>query len=214
MLQLHNLMQNLARNRPVFHSEADFQHALAWEVHLQFPDALIRMERPVPSTLGVLYVDITVQVADQTFAFELKYKTRAAAVKIAGESFVLQDHGAQPLGRYDVLKDVTRLESLVEKSANIRGEVIFLTNDSAYWSEPRSTTDTSVAFSLHDGRLFSGRLEWAAKASEGTKRKREDALELRGEYGLRWREYSKIKSGDYSQFRYLVIEVGAPEAAA
>lgn len=86
MLQLHNLMQNLARNRPVFHSEADFQHALAWEVHLQFPDALIRMERPVPSTLGVLYVDITVQVADQTFAFELKYKTRAAAVKIAAKA--------------------------------------------------------------------------------------------------------------------------------
>jgi len=159
MLQVHNLMQSLARNRPLFHSEADFQHAFAWEFHLQLPDALIRMERPVPSTLGVLYVDITAHVAGQTYAFELKYKTRAAEVEIAGESFALQDHGAQPLGRYDVLKDVTRLESLVEKSANTRGDVIFLTNDSAYWSEPRSTTDTSVAFSLHNDRLLSGRLE-------------------------------------------------------
>ena len=32
-LDIHNLMQGLSYSRPVFHSEADFQHALAWHIH-------------------------------------------------------------------------------------------------------------------------------------------------------------------------------------
>jgi hypothetical protein len=33
---LPHLMDALAAQRPIFHSEADFQHALAWEIHTPF----------------------------------------------------------------------------------------------------------------------------------------------------------------------------------
>ena len=33
MLDIHQIMADLAKRRPVFHSEADFQHALAWLIH-------------------------------------------------------------------------------------------------------------------------------------------------------------------------------------
>ena len=33
MLDISDLMTGLAVSRKVFHSEADFQHALAWHIH-------------------------------------------------------------------------------------------------------------------------------------------------------------------------------------
>ena len=37
----------LAKQRPILHSEADFQHAIAWKIHKRLPRASIRLERPV-----------------------------------------------------------------------------------------------------------------------------------------------------------------------
>ena len=47
MLALHKAMDDLARRRPVFHAEADFQHALAW--HLRRSGAVddVRLEKPL-----------------------------------------------------------------------------------------------------------------------------------------------------------------------
>ena len=33
MVDIEKLMKELARDRSVFHSEADFQHALGWQIH-------------------------------------------------------------------------------------------------------------------------------------------------------------------------------------
>lgn len=46
-MNLDSLLNQLALKRPIFHSEADFQHTLAWEVHLSHPAAEVRLERPV-----------------------------------------------------------------------------------------------------------------------------------------------------------------------
>jgi hypothetical protein len=35
------LMSRLSASRPVFHSEADFHHALAWESHQTWPQQLV-----------------------------------------------------------------------------------------------------------------------------------------------------------------------------
>ena len=49
MLDMHGLMGSLAKKRPIFHSEADFQHALAWEIHKTTSGCEIRLEySPVP----------------------------------------------------------------------------------------------------------------------------------------------------------------------
>lgn len=207
MLDLHSLIGDMATRRPVFHSEADFQHAFAWELHLQFPEAHIRLERPVESTLGSLHIDVTAELDGRLHAFELKYKTRAMATRIRSESYALQDQGAQPIGRCDFLKDVARLEAIAQNREVLVACAILLTNDSAYWAEPRSVDDTSAAFSLHDGRVLSGRLDWSPRASAGTKRGREGAINLSGRYVLLWRDYSEIDSKYYSRFRYLAVDL-------
>lgn len=43
ILDVQAVMQSLSVKRPIFHSEADFQHALAWELQSEFPKASIRL---------------------------------------------------------------------------------------------------------------------------------------------------------------------------
>jgi hypothetical protein len=162
------------------------------------------------STLGLLHVDVAAELDNRTYTFELKYKTRATVVRVGTEVYSLQDHGAQPPGRYDFVKDVERLESITEGLPGSIAYAILLTNDSAYWCEPRSPGDTSAAFSLSDGRLLSGHLDWSAGASAGTKRKRQEPIDLKGRYTVRWRDYSDIGSRYYSRFRFVAVEVISP----
>lgn len=49
---------------------------------------------------------------------------------------------------------------------------------------------------------------WGAGASEGTKRDREDTIDLRRRYLIRWTDYADPVSAKNGKFRYLVIEVG------
>ena len=51
-------MAALARVRPLFHSEADFQHALAWLIHQRHSDARIRLEYRVFG-LEPVYLDLS-----------------------------------------------------------------------------------------------------------------------------------------------------------
>jgi len=214
MMDLRSLLRTLAICRPLFHSEADFQHAFAWELHRQFPEGTIRLELPMNSALGLLHVDVTAQLEGRAHAFELKYKTRATVACVGSEVYALQNHGAQPLGRYDFLKDVARLESVAEALSGLAACAILLTNDSAYWSAPRSGDETSAAFSLSDGRSLSGHLDWSPETSPGTKRKREAPIDLKGKYVLRWQDYSDIGSRYCARFRFIAIEVRPVSATA
>ena len=63
-------LSRLRSRRKVLHSEADFQFALAWELQLQYPDAVIRLEYPPPHD-PTKYVDILVRLGDDVYPIEL-----------------------------------------------------------------------------------------------------------------------------------------------
>ena len=198
------LLTGLAVERPVFHSEADFQHSLAWQAHLQYPTAQIRLERPI----GRLHMDMCCVIDDQTYVFELKYKTCAATFSIAGEEFHLQNHGAYPPSRYDFVKDLARLEAVVRNSEQlVFGFAILLTNDRAYWSDPQRTGGVSAAFGIHEGKRILGEVDWGPATSPGTKKNREQAITLAAEYLMRWRDYSNLDARAQSRFRSLCVPV-------
>ena len=132
MLDLPGLLSRLSRKRPLFHSEADFQHALAWEIHHKFPDAKVRLEYRPSSVEVKMYVDIWVVMAGgKTWAIELKYKTRSLDVVVEGKRYRLLNQSAQDIARYDFLRDVVRLERITQTSSEICGAAILLTNDTA-----------------------------------------------------------------------------------
>ena len=85
MLDIAGLLTGLAESRKVFHSEADFQHALAWHIHQTMPDSQIRLEFPMPVEHRKMYVDIWLPV--EKIAIELKYMTRKSELEDNEESF-------------------------------------------------------------------------------------------------------------------------------
>ncbi len=207
MIDLVDLMKTLAAQRTTYHSEADFQHAFAWEVHKRLPDASVRLERPIHTQGKSMHLDFLVRTAERTMAIELKYKTKKLSVDVDGEEFRLRSHGAQDSGRYDFIKDICRLENITASINNCEGWAILLTNESTYWKQPRTNTTVDAAFHINEGRILHGKLAWTEKASAGTKRNRETDLNVEGKYTLNWNDFSIANTEHYGKFRFLAVPV-------
>ena len=206
MIDISNLMNTLAAQRKAYHSEADFQHAFAWEVHRQFPKSSVRLERPLSVNGKPLHLDFFIQLTNRVMAVELKYKTRKLVIELEGEAFSLANHSAQDTGRYDFIKDIIRLENIASNLMGCEGYAVLLTNDSAYW-KPGVPGTVDEAFRLTEGRILSNSMAWTEKASDGTKKNREKDLQLKGTYKLNWQDFSVVSTESYGHFRYLAVHV-------
>lgn len=208
---LRDVLRRLAGERPRFHSEADFQYALAWQLHLDHPGARMRLEtRPLPDRS--LRLDLLLVVDDQRVALELKYLTKRLAVTIDGEQFELRDHSGDDVGRFDVVKDVARLEEFTGHGAATVGYALLLTNQATYWTPGSGRATADAAFRLTEGRTLAGALSWGPTAGPGTRGGR-DMIALRGRYELSWADYSTVDATPGGRFRYLLIQVSPPLVA-
>ena len=200
-------MESLCSQRPLFHSEADFQFAFAWASKTLYPHVEIRLEtHPDPS----VRLDLQIDDAEngETVAIELKYLTRSwvSPESQDGERFALKNHGAQDLRRYDVVKDIHRVEHFIADRPTWRGFGIVLTNDPAYWEPPTSLpTSLDAAFRIHDGMTLPRYMAWSSITASA--KGREDALELTADYALTWVDYSTLDSSRGGSFRSLVVPI-------
>ena len=207
-LDIHSLMRDLSQSRPIFHSEADFQHALAWQIHEAIPDSQIRLEYPFRYDGNTMKLDIWLPA--ERIAIELKYLAKKLELNFKGERFAMNNHGAWDQRRYDFLLDVQRLEYIANQDESARaGFAILLTNDPVYWKSPTIGWESTVdaAFRIHEGRELTGELAWAAHAGAGTTRGREPPIRLEGSYAMHWRDYSRLGESNNQQFRYLAVAV-------
>lgn len=150
-LDLSALLASLAAQRPVFHSEADFQHSLAWTAHTMAPNLQVRLEsQPEPS----LYLDLLIarRDSDAATAIELKYLTHAWEGRCKGGAFHLKNQSARDIRSYDVIRDVTRIEFLTGSRPTWNGLVLVITNDPWYWKPRGPGPETNAdAFRVHEG---------------------------------------------------------------
>ena len=210
MVDLDRILKTLHEFRPIFHSEADFQHALAWHIHEQRPDYSIRLEYHL-SLDSRDHLDILIFNKPNQMAIELKYRTKSLFAPIGGEVFWLREHGAQDQGRYDFLNDIQRLEQFVSEHDNTTGYAILLTNDSSYWNPARDVSPVDASFRIHEGRVFNGILSWGHTASTGTIKDREKPITIKGTYKLMWQEYHEVVANTYVEgarrFKYLMVKM-------
>ena len=216
MLDVDCLMTKLAKRRPIFHSEADFQHALAWEIHSEDPQRQVRLEfNAFPVDDKPMVLDIW--LPDEKIAVELKYPKRELSTVWRGEPYILKNSGAQDIQRYDFLKDIQRLETVVAKNVARTGHVILLSNEPLYWGPPYHGWQSRIdaEFRIHEGQTMSGERGWSSQAGKGTTKSRQDPIRLTGAYTMRYRRYSELPDGKYRGFRYLSVTVTTtPNAAA
>lgn len=77
VIDINLILDNLRRERKLFHSEADLQFSLAWVIKkLYNDDVKIRMEYPFRNNNSNKYFDILLYWKDEgIIPIELKYKT-------------------------------------------------------------------------------------------------------------------------------------------
>ena len=206
MLDIHKLMGSLSAYRPVFHSEADFQHALAWHIHALMPECEVRLEYPVSSDeQKAMHLDIW--LPKERLAIELKYFNKRLKLNCGGETFDLKEHAASDLARKHFILDVQRLERVMADGdipVN-SGMAVDLTNDPRLWDLQRAKRKTNdVNFRVHEGRHIAGELIWLKGdlPYEG-----EAPVRLNGTYDMRWKGYSDFSEEENGKFRYLAVSV-------
>ena len=201
---LGDAMEALASNRPIFHSEADFQHALAWNVQLAHPAARIRLEKRV-SVRPNIELDLLIEIEGRQLGVELKYPRRAMTTEVGGELFALST-GADDHSRYFAVEDVARLEQLVATGVIDSGALVLLTNVANVWAPPASRRPVLYdAFRMHDGHILAGAMQWGDWGAPGGRPPgTTGVVRLRGSYPLGWRDYSTV---DGVQFRYLLVAI-------
>lgn len=204
---LIDVMSQLATQRSVFHSEADFQHAFAWECHRLLPESRVSLERPYKTDVATLHLDMLIQHQGTSLAVELKYKTLKFEHGTDEHAYQLKNQSAQDVGRYDYIKDIWRLETITRSIPECAGWAILLTNDSTYWNPSKRLNPVDSSFRLSDGTTLQGSCDWGEKASAGTKKNRERPLILNHSYNLMWRDYSTVAPVKNGKFRYLAIIV-------
>lgn len=201
-------LEQLRKKRQVFHSESDFQFALAWELKSLFNDSDIRLEYATSSDIRK-HIDILVRIGSSEYPIELKYKTRTLSAVNNNELYHLKNHGAQDLGVYDFIKDICRIESFTTELKGFHeGYVLWLTNDSYYWRAPLHPNAGYFAFSVHSGAVKTGVMKWGDNMGIGSIKGRELELVLQNEYLINWNEYSGlgVKNG---QFKYCLVTIPA-----
>jgi hypothetical protein len=166
----------------------------------------IRLEVPVFERKA-LYLLLRDPETNEAFAIELKYKKALWSGIVAGEHYKLANHGADDSGSYDILKDVMRIEKLIDDKVASAGLVVTLTNDPVYWnvrSEWSAETNAHL-FRIYEGLVISGTRAWGPNTG-GSNKGREEDITLTGTYPCRWNDYSD-QGGRRGTFRYITFDV-------
>ncbi|WP_436493192.1 hypothetical protein [Actinokineospora sp. HUAS TT18] len=203
-VQLDSVVQLLAKVRPVFHSEADFQHAFGQALHSLDPALRVRLEVPQAEyDNGRWYIDMVCHGPARSTAVEFKYFTAAwtGEAPATGEAFRLREHAATDLARRNFVFDIARLEHLCARALDTDGITLMLTNAPSLWRPLRSQRPTGDhEFRIHEGQILTGTLRWGGALYPGNQRK------LIGTYPLQWQDYTRLP-GRNGTFRWLAATI-------
>lgn len=203
--QLTTAINNLAKKRPAFYSEADFQFSLAWELKTLLPNANIYLERYEPTFN--YHVDIWIEENGDFFPIELKYKTKKDEAFINGQKITLKDHSAIPLGSYDYLKDIRRIENLSQLPGFKKGYAVMLTNESMYYGT-NTTTSAYDMFKICQNltKQANVTMNWGLtnKQTPFQATKGRGPFALKNTYQMHWDSYNNIYK---YEFKYIISEI-------
>jgi hypothetical protein len=212
--EIHSVLKTLALRRPVFHSEADFQHELALE--LSNLDYQLRLEVPksviINRTQVKVEIDIIATKNGLRTALELKYVKSATKIRFDDEIFDLKNTWGTNLSRFDCLSDARRIDSIILAGHANNGFAIFLTNTSEAWEYDTSTgSNLAKNFSIHEGRRLEQGLDYIwypEKPSQGSVSSKRlppySPIRFQRDRIIAWHDYSDL-DGASQTFKYCLL---------
>ncbi len=221
---INSALLALSNERKIFHSEADFKFALGTMITYLDSNVSARFEKPMIGVNGKTYIDIFLTAYDIKVGIELKFKLARLRkgkderpTNVDGELFNPAHHGAADISRYDVLKDIMRLEQFKNNGDIDIGYAIFLTNYVPYWDnkitrkivDGKARLPCDFNFRLWDGLAISGKRKWENKdiCITPNEPSRSSPIILDGSYKVRWKDYSDIDCDKNGLFRYSKLKV-------
>jgi len=201
---LEKLIGELGQKRPVFHSERDFQYALAWKIKETFNEAELRPEMPLRKKGDSIHLDLFIKYKGKKIGIELKYTTKKFEwVSEDSEFFSLSSHQAFYHREYDYIYDIFRLQNMIKDNVIDYGYAIFITNNEKFWSPPSKPSNTlDINFKIYEGRILEKELKWNGETN--TTKGRGDINLEHYNYKLIWKPYSAPNNND---FKYLMVEI-------
>ena len=164
----------------------------------------------------------------ESVPIELKYKTKKLDSEQNGELYNLTNHGATDIGRYSFRKDIYRIEQYLSNEVNSNvGFVFILTNENNYFDNNVGLKETfDKYFTCHQNGVFEKEYKgWNYSKIDKVKYRKENnswrynnqkkkhwtctndksyVLELKNNYPIEWKEYSKIKN---SVFKFCLLRI-------
>lgn len=237
---LSKIITNFGNQGKIFQSEAQFQFDLAWELKSIY-NCTVKLEEMTAykvnnngKTVQKFYTDIVLEDTDYRVALELKYKT--ADYYDQNNNIILFDHSAIPLGRYDYLWDVHRIElvtGIAPAANNVtvpgqrkcnKGFAVLLTNESQYWDKQyisnvnknkvnKVTIDNQFRIGNQTPMLYSTYLDWVpgnnGSYPPGTVNgtDRAQPIILNTAYYYKWEPYLNNNQQTNGKFNFVIIEI-------
>ncbi len=199
-MDIMNILKELSIKRPLFHNEKDFQFEFA--LLLQQKGYKIRLETYTGKENGKRrYIDLIAidEEKQDCYLFEFKYKTLDKQVIIDNEIYDFFNHAARDLGSYAFLKDVQRIEKLINNNVfgyKVKeGYAIFLTNDLGYLKGFKKNS-LCYNYGLDEGKVFEPNntirfLIPNGKEKGDTCISHLDEISFKNKYKVMWKDYSK-----------------------
>lgn len=211
MFNINKLMLVLKEKNKIFCSEKHLQTIFGYEVLKQYNDCVCIPEYPlIDSNNGrTKHLDLLIKVNNKKIGIEFKYIVKKYKEVIDGVEYNLRNHSALDIRRYDCLKDISRLEALIEAGKIDDGYFLLITNDSKLWENINNNETSDKEFRFYDGgKITAGKKKWQNKAKSGTTKNRNKELVIHNEYNVGFKEYSKLNPANGSNiFKYLLIEI-------
>lgn len=221
---IQEIYEEISEGSLVFANENQFQFELAWRIKTKYSgyDVLFEVvylddnrssEKDKKNYTDLVVVDNDLK---EYVSIELKYKTKQRD----SDDRLLKNQGAQDLGVYDYLKDLSRIEKLKENSLKQfefyekykdykfdKGYAIILTNDKTYY-EGGKEEKYAMYFSIKHNAKKAGEMDWnrnLGKCVKGTDR--DYPIFLSGNYDCIWNLEPDKNKNSGKEFYYLILEV-------
>ena len=210
-MNLKQILKELSRERPIFHSEGDFQFSLSYKIRESYPVLNVRNEFPIKISNKSRKIDIAIfDNSKNAILIELKYKPTEIFYRSDIEKYQLKKLIKIEYGYYGFIKDIYRLETfgnneeLKQEYDLNESYALILTNDERFWRLSK-TTAKYKDFLLYEGRELSGDFNYNKKVKNKIFM---DSFQLSNSYSCFWQDYSQINNiSKNCNFRYLLIRV-------
>ena len=200
---IYAVLSQLKASFSIFHSEDDFKFQLAWCIKSCLPHCRVSLERKISSDVADR-TDLVVSVDGMMIPIELKYKTTALDVVVENERYVLKQHGAHDHARYDFLRDIQRIETLVHTAPSIEmGYVIFMTTDASFLKKAPKVTLASY-FPTHQDVQIHGTYAYDERGQK-TYPSRSRPLHIDGTYPVHWELFSRVFTHEITRDVFVTV---------